>query len=188
MAFYSGRIGGIGGMIDSTALKLATLIKKANPDETTSIEIMRYSLIIFLNGSLIVTESLLIGRITGRLYETALVLLALAILRFFSGGFHMSSSLGCNLVSTGICTVLPHVAGFFSSWTHLLTILSLILVIAFAPVVDKHTRVRKDKYPLLKLISAMIVCSNFILNSGVIGLTFLIQSITLIPLGRRVNQ
>lgn len=172
-------------MIDAAALKLAALIKKASPEETTSIEIMAYALTVILNTVFVLAESLFIGWLTGKLYEAAIVFFALALLRLFSGGFHMPTTLGCNAVSVGVCTAVSHSAVFFQPWTSLLTFLSLVLVLAFSPVVDRHTRVSKVKYPLLKMISALIVSLNFFLHSDVIGLAFLIQAVTLVPMGRR---
>src|SRR5690554_6866811 len=112
-------------MIDWMANRLAFSIKQANPENTSSIEIMKFSLILVLNTFLIIILSLIIGWASGKFMETVLTLLSFAILKFFSGGIHLKSSDNCVLWSTVGLTLLPHIP-IYANWNIGLTIISIL--------------------------------------------------------------
>lgn len=160
--------------------KLATIIKQANPQETSSVEVMQYALNIILNGLLIVIVSLLIGGVTDRLSDTAIVLFSFAVLRFFSGGKHLKTAAACNVFSITLCSSIPHISYLFQDHVWLINIASLLLILAFAPSPDIHAQVPLHWYPWMKLVSILMVSANFFVASSVIGLAFLAQSLTVI--------
>jgi accessory gene regulator B len=137
---------------------------------------------------MIVIETLIVGWLSGKLLETTLILFMFALLRFFSGGFHIRSTVGCNIVSTAICSGIPHIPVMNEQYTIILTVISLILIYFFAPNVDINTVVDKKYYKLLKYISLVIVSSNFLFLSYTLCIAFLIQSLTLFPLRKEVIQ
>lgn len=171
--------------MNSIANRIAVSIKNANPEETHSVEVMEYSLGIILNTLLIVVSSAIIGLFLGRFAECMTFLLCFCILRLSSGGFHLKTALACNIVTTLLSTTLPSFVTLSNSALWIANVFSLIIIITFAPNPDKNARISTSIYPLLKLVSIVIVLTNFFLQSTVVGLGFLVQSLTVIPWTRR---
>lgn len=168
-------------MIESLSLRIAHYIKRANPDETVSVDIMKYSLMIILNGLSIALFSVIIGGITGKLPETVLTMAAFVLLRFFSGGRHLGSSDSCVFWSTLAMVSLPHIP--VTSWmVWSMIVITMLIVLRFVPF-NMHEQVRFPEryYPLLKTISFLLVSSNLIWFSAVIAKAFFLQSLFLIP-------
>ncbi|MRN53532.1 hypothetical protein GJB61_11050 [Paenibacillus sp. LC-T2] len=165
--------------------KIALTINKYNPENTSSIEVMQYALNIIMNTLLILIISLLVGLFTGQLIETSLVLLSFSTLRFFSGGAHLKTALTCNIFSIILCTAIPHLVFLVKDLFWIVNGISLILMLLFAPNPDINAQIPSKRYPVMKLISILLVFSNFFIYSSVIGLAFMAQSLTVIPLKRR---
>ncbi|MDT9725411.1 accessory regulator AgrB [Xylanibacillus composti] len=167
-------------MIENLSLFLAIKLKKINPEETASVEVMKFGLAVLLNGSFILIISLLIGLGTGQFVGTLHVLAALALLRSVSGGYHLPTSEWCILISTAIITIIPHLP-INSQWCILLTSSSLVLVLLFAPSkIENQTRIPRKYFPLLKVIATLMVASNFLFMSSAIAAAFFVQSVLLI--------
>ncbi|MBP2111378.1 accessory gene regulator ArgB-like protein [Paenibacillus silagei] len=167
------------------ANKIAISIKNANPEETHSVEIMQYSLGIILNTLLIIVSTAVIGLFAGRFAECMLFLLSFCTLRLASGGFHLKTAMACNIATTLLSTLLPSLIILSESGFWVASSFSLIMMILFAPNPDRNARIPASIYPLLKLISIVMVFTNFFLQSTVLGLAFLVQSLTVIPWTRR---
>lgn len=165
--------------------KLAATIKQSNPQETSSIEVMQYALNIIINTLLIIVTSLLIGWATGRLTDTAVSLFSFAVLRSFSGGLHLKTATACNIFSITLCTSIPHLSFLIKDHLWIFNAFSLLLMLLFAPNPDANVQISQRSYPLLKLIAVSLVATNFFIHSSVLGLAFLAQSLTVIPLERR---
>ncbi|WP_397386730.1 accessory gene regulator ArgB-like protein [Paenibacillus sp. MMS20-IR301] len=171
--------------LNSLALKISIAIKRINPEETVSIEIMKYSLGIILNTLLTFIVSLSIGFILGNFFDTLIFYISLSLLRVFSGGIHLKTAAACNIVTILICCMTPYLFQLSDNQLLYGTILCIILMLLFAPNPDKNTQIPKKWYPLLKSISLILVGLNFFIGSSVIGLAFLVQSVTIIPWKRR---
>ncbi|MCP3774749.1 accessory gene regulator B family protein [Paenibacillus sp. MZ04-78.2] len=169
-------------MIKGPSRAIAAWLKNANPEETVSIEVMEYALRILINISLIIIISLGIGHSTGKYGETALALFTFILLRFFSGGIHLRSSLGCITTTVVLCSIIPHLPVLSKSEMLIFTFICILLLLLFAPQVDSEAGFKPKVKPLFKIISICIVSSNLILCSSIIAVTFLIQCLTLIPL------
>jgi accessory gene regulator B len=168
------------------ALKIVEGIKKSNPEQTHSIEVMHYALNIILNTLLVIITSLCIGELTGQLKGTFLALCSFALLRMSSGGAHFKSARSCNIVSIFICSLIPHITYLIHNHLIWINLFSLLIMILFAPNPDANAQIPKEWYLGLKLISIILVSLNFWISSSVIGLSFLFQSFTvIIPLLRR---
>ncbi|MEK4261563.1 MULTISPECIES: accessory gene regulator ArgB-like protein [Paenibacillus] len=168
------------------ALKIVEVIKKNNPEQTHSIEIMHYALSIILNTLFIIMTSLCIGGLTGQLKETFLALCSFGLLRASSGGAHLKSVWACNIISIFICSLIPHIANLIHNHFIWINLFSLLVMILFAPNPDGNAQIPKEWYLGLKVISISLVALNFWFHSSVIGLSFLLQSFTvIIPLQRR---
>lgn len=171
--------------MNTLAYKIAELIKRTDPERTHSIEVMQYALGIILNTLFIFITSVLLGWFTGRMGDTLLVFFSLATLRMCSGGTHLKSVWACNIVSIIICVVIPPLSLFLDDMLLFINIVSLVVMLFFAPRPDNNAHISKEAYPWLKVISVLLVALNFIIGSSVIGLAFLVQSLTIIPLRRR---
>ncbi|MGE7612545.1 accessory gene regulator ArgB-like protein [Paenibacillus sp. NPDC101420] len=166
--------------------KIVELIKKSNPEQTHSIEIMHYALSIILNTLFIIITSLCIGGLTGQLKETFLALSSCMLLRMSSGGVHLKSARSCNIVSIFICSLIPHITYLIHNHIIWINLFSLLVMILCAPNPDANAQIPKEWYLGLKIISIILVSLNFWIHSSVIGLAFLVQSFTvIIPLQRR---
>lgn len=171
-------------MIETLSERLAVAIKKTNQAETASIAVMKYGLIVLFNLMLTIVLSLLIGALTGKFWETAMVLFAALIIRLVSGGYHFKSAIACTVVSTLIITAIPHIR--LSEWgTVGLTLFGLVFFILFAPSnIKNHVRIPEKFFPVLKWVSVLIVAGNLILQSQLLALVFAIQGLSLIHLER----
>ena len=168
-------------MINRLAQLIAVRIKLVVPDHPASVNVLRYSISFFLNALFIIIISLILALGTHRIPETAIVLTAFAVLRQVSGGAHLKSGTLCVIVSTTLITVLSFMSFLNNSYIFWINVTSLLLVSLFSPSrIDHQTRIQVRYYPLLKCLSILIVCSNFLIGSSVLASTFLAQSITLI--------
>ncbi|MDQ0194439.1 accessory gene regulator B [Paenibacillus wynnii] len=172
-------------IINHLANKISVSIKRANPEETSSIEIMQYSLNIILNTLLILSGSALIGLLLDNLVDTMLFFVSLSILRICSGGFHLKTASACNVVTILLCTLTPYFLNFRGGIVLVINTISFIIMLLFAPNPDKNAQIPLRFFPHLKLASILLVSFNFIINSSVIGLAFFVQSLTVIPWKRR---
>jgi len=169
-------------MMESLALKLARAIKNIDQEKTASIEVLKFSLEGILNVAVTAILVIVVGLITGNLFEALIGLISFAVLRFVSGGVHLQKSFHCSLITTLIICLAP-LMSLNQTWFIVVTGLSLILLLLFAPSnIEGHARLPKKFFPLLKLISLVIVSSNFLLNDSTIAIVFLAQSVTTIPI------
>lgn len=167
-------------MISYLSGKLADSLKAAVPNHPTSTAVLKYSISFLLNAVFVIVLSLTVSLFTGHWKEALTVLAAFPLLRQVSGGIHLKSSMTCVLVSTGGTTLLSFLSLDYT-WTIALTCVSCLLVLLFAPSrIEKQSRIPRKYYPLLKLISLLIVSSNFWIASPVLAGTFLVQAVTLI--------
>ncbi|AIQ70337.1 accessory gene regulator ArgB-like protein [Paenibacillus graminis] len=169
-------------MIEYLAMRMAESIKRNVPDSPTSTAVMRFALSVVINAAMIIILSLLISLITGRIAEVIIALLAFPLLRQASGGYHMKSGMKCVLFSTALITAISLTD---LQYKHILSVglISLILVAIYAPSnIEKQSRTPKKYYPLLKLISMIIVSLNIFIGSSVLAAAFFAQSISLIRL------
>lgn len=167
-------------MIEKMAEKLALALKKSNPDETASVEVMKFSLSIILNFAIVTVLSLLIAALFKTAGATLLAMIGFAALRAVSGGVHLPVSEWCIAVSVFIFVTIPHLP-INDTWCIILSIASIGLVLLFAPSrIENQSRIPKSYYPLLKLVSVLLVALNFWFMSGVLAATFFIQSLLLI--------
>ncbi|MFD1772346.1 accessory gene regulator ArgB-like protein [Paenibacillus rhizophilus] len=172
--------------MNTLSYKVAFAIKQANPEGTSSIEVMQYSLSILFNTACIIISSLVIGWLTGQWKGTILTLFSIALLRFVSGGVHLKSAKACNIASILTCTIIPHLSSFLDNYILLINGVSLVIMAISAPKPDKNAQLPIKWFPFMKVIAMLLVLSNFFIGSSVIGLAFFVQSLTVIYWKRRV--
>jgi accessory gene regulator B len=145
-----------------------------------SVEVIYYALHVVGNTVSIVVFTLLIGLMTGALPETALALLSFALIRTFSGGYHLKSGLFCIFVSTAIMAVIPHIR-LGDQGTLIATASAALLFLLFAPSnLDKYARIAPRYYPLLKALTTAAVAANFFIRSDVLAIVFFLQGVSLL--------
>lgn len=168
-------------MIEKISKKIAILINKTDPAQTSSVAVLTYSISVTINFFVVLMFSILFGYLLGKLTDTMMALFSFMILRAFSGGYHFKSLDGCAVVTVAIMSIIPHIP-MTPIVTIALTAISMILVMLLAPNnVYDEVRVPKEKHLLLKVVSILIICSNFGFFSPILSLSFFIQSILLIP-------
>ncbi len=174
-------------MVDEYAARLAAAIKRTAPDSKASAEVIQYGAIMLFNGSAVLVSVLLLCGLAGRLTHGMIVLIAYALLRFCTGGFHFRSALVCYLYSTGVLTAIA-LAPLTAASSPYLTAASLVLVLLFAPSdLEQHTRIPQAYYLHLKVLAAMLVSLNFIIDSNHLAWTACVQALTLIKRRRNIS-
>src|SRR5206468_9567902 len=102
-------------VIEWAANKTAKVIKKSNYENTASEDVLIYGLKIIYNSTFIIMISLIIGGLSAKLFQTSVSLLAFALLRFVSGGYHLKSSDYCVVVSVLLITAISQVS-YIDDW------------------------------------------------------------------------
>ncbi len=147
-----------------------------NGVEAPSVDVIVYAMNIVANTLSIVVLSLLAGLLTGEFGRTVLVLGVFALIRYLSGGYHLKSGLWCIVVSSAVMSVIPHIH-LSDNWTSILTAIALVVVILLAPAnYDKYATIDPKYFPLMKVISSLVVASNFVFMSDVMALAFITQA------------
>lgn len=177
-------------MIERFSESVALRIKNINPEETASVAVMKFALIGLINNSLTFLLIFLIGALAGTFVESVIAAFSFMAVRLFAGGFHFSKPWLCIVVSTVSLSAVPLLAKYASaSAVFWLTLTSFVITLLFAPSNIKKTRIKKTWHPIYKLIAAAMVGANFLIQSPVLALTFLIQAISTIDInGRSVND
>jgi accessory gene regulator B len=171
-------------MIEHLAEKMAIFIRKQN-DGIVSVSVMKFALTIILDLVCIISIVLGIGLVTHKVEDAFLALSGFALLRFFSGGIHVKSSLNCVIISVTLLSVIIFFP-FPDEYSTTFQIISTLLVIIFAPShIENHIRIKKNHVPILRLVSIGIIISNFYLDSSILTKCFFVQSLSLIEIKKK---
>jgi accessory gene regulator B len=170
-------------MIDKLTHTIGMKIKKNYPE--ANIEILKYSLNVIINPLATIILSMVISHFTNDTYDVVIAMVSFAVLRAFSGGIHIKSSELCIIISTTLFIGISFLHDYLVDYTLILTIVSSLLTLTFAPSrIYGQTRIPEQFYPILKVVSLGIISINYIFNSSVLALTFFIQSMLLINIGK----
>ncbi|MFC3343745.1 accessory gene regulator B family protein [Paenibacillus abyssi] len=171
-------------MIDAISNKIAVGIKSKVPEHPASVAVLQYSISLFINTASIIGFSIVVSIFTGRISEALVALISFAALRQVSGGIHLKSGMMCIFVSTAGITLISF-AEFSSTITMLLNIAAFFLALLFAPSrIEKQTRINSKYFPLLKVISALMIVISFFIGYSVLAAALFTQTLTLIKRGR----
>ncbi|WP_330706075.1 accessory gene regulator B family protein [Paenibacillus polymyxa] len=158
--------------------RIASEIKKADPDGPGSVDLLTYAIALKLNWYLGIFLTALFGLLLGHLFEALVAIIAFAVLRRFSGGIHLKSLTLCAILCAAVFASLPLIP-MNENFTIILTALSGVIILWKAPkFFEEVNPSRLDPY--LKWISLAIISVNFFIASPVIALSFMLQSITLL--------
>lgn len=177
-AFY---ITGVIVLVNRLANNIIAFIHKHKPD-ASSYEVLRYGLVAIINQIIVTICVLAIALLTGHFLVALLCVFAFPLLRQFSGGIHIQSMLGCNIVTS--CFILFSIYTPFTYWYNgvVLTITSLVILAIYAPSQVKHSRIPAVRR---KIISLTIVGINLLLGIPQLAVLFFIQALTTTPLLQR---
>jgi len=151
-----------------------------NGVDPPSVDVIHYALNVVGNTVSIVLLSLLVGWMTGELPGTALALISFALIRTFSGGYHLKSGLFCIFASTAVLSAIPHVP-LNDPGVLIATSVASLLFLFFAPSnLDQYARISPKYYPLLKILTTAAVASNLLIRSDVLAVVFLLQGVSLL--------
>lgn len=168
-------------MIEVIAGRMAEGIKHRAPDHPASIEVMKHALAVLINTASIIILSIGIAIITKRLPETLTVMTSFALLRMVSGGAHLKSGTLCAVFSTLLIVILS-MSRLNDQGTVNVNILSLLLAGTFAPTdIHKQSRIPRKYYPILKVLSIVMICLNFWIASPYVAVAFFAQALLLVP-------
>jgi accessory gene regulator B len=172
-------------LIEVIADRIAVKLKKANPEETASIEVMRYALIGIFHNASTFAAALVVGALLGQFIETFTVAFCFLMFRFVSGGFHFRTPLACFVFSFITFVSIPFIP-IQSELIYVLNTISLLLSFIFAPSnIKDHIRISEKYFPLFKLISVFIIIVSFFIVNPIITLALFVQSVTLINYKRK---
>ncbi|GIQ71158.1 accessory regulator AgrB [Xylanibacillus composti] len=167
------------------AERIAMSMKKAVPDRTASVEVLKFGLVTLISNVSVVLLAIIFGLFIGMLKETVLTILTVALLRFIIGGIHFRSMLVCMLVSVVVLTILPLIP-INNTWIVILTVLSVLIILVFAPSnIANKTRIPEKHFRLLKFSAAIIVSLNFFFLSGIFAKGCFTASLGIVKFRRR---
>ncbi len=171
---------------------LSSLANSYDEDKLKKIKYGLESVYIHLEKGIVL---ILVAYLLSSLKTLFLLILFVNILRRYAYGIHLASSLKCHLFSISVYIIIPKLVLSLDK-TNLLIIsyLSLISIVAFAPALTKKGRkLKKDEIKKNKIISTIIAttyCIFITLNQTylayILGIALLIQSIIVNPISYRL--
>jgi accessory gene regulator B len=163
--------------IDRASRYLAISIRNHNPNAASE-KALFYSLSLIINTLTSISTVLIISLMTGHLQEALIVIFSYILLRYFSGGVHMNTSLACCITSILIFIIAAHSSFSYAPFGMTLDIISISILLVTAPNnIMKVSRMKPSYYPILKVISIVIVTSNLFFQIPVVSVSFIIQAI-----------
>lgn len=164
--------------VERLAETLAKSIFNNYPNSSSTIPVLRYALIAVINQLITISLVLIISALTGDILSGLTVIIAFPILRYVSGGLHLQSSNLCNILTATFMLLAIYMR--IDYWYNglVLNIVSIVILAINAPSGIKRSKLDKKYYPVLKVIAISVVSMNFIFQSHVLAVIFLIQSLT----------
>lgn len=167
-------------MIDSFATKVSTRLVEKFPDELPPLGITRYGIKFLISNVMPVIFLVIAGLLMNTLSDIVICYLAFSILRMVSGGYHAKNPEMCLVISTVLLISIAKFGHLLSDYLLIMNILSLILVIVFAPSnIENQTKILQKHFKYLKIISITIILIGFLLDNYSISSSLLIQSLLL---------
>jgi accessory gene regulator B len=161
--------------------RIAAFIRKNEPNAASE-AVLKYALTALLNTITTILVVILFSIFTSHFFEALTVIFSFIILRYFSGGVHLHSSLNCILITSCLWIGISHVSIEYWNIGLILNVLSLIIMAIKAPSgIENVSRIDPAYFPLLKIISVLIICSNFFIQSSLLSIVFFSQALTLLP-------
>ncbi|MEW4370552.1 accessory gene regulator ArgB-like protein [Paenibacillus kandeliae] len=167
-------------MIEYLAERTAQHIKRVVPHHPSSTAVLTYALSIVINITSIILVTMLLSMLLGTFGRAMLIMFSFAVLRQFTGGYHLKTGMACVWFSSLLFVALSMVT-LPSIYCIILTCMSMMLILCYAPShLAKHSRIPETYYPLLKIVGCCLVAINLYVLSVPVALAFFVQSASLI--------
>lgn len=167
-------------MIEYLAERTAQHIKQMVPSHPSSIVVLQYALSIVINMIFIVLMTAFFSTLLGTFWNAIIILTTFALLRQFTGGYHLPTGIGCIFFSSFLFVTLSLVT-LPTIYCIIFTCLSIILILIYAPSnIEKQSRIPMKYYPLLKVAGCLLVLINVWMLSIPFALAAFVQSVSLI--------
>ncbi|MBT2759909.1 accessory gene regulator B family protein [Paenibacillus sp. ISL-20] len=168
-------------LIDNFVLSISSKMKSKYPLELPERDVLEYALKFIITNVIPIITIILYGIVSDNLINILLSLGAFSLLRMFSGGYHIKSPELCIVTSIALIISLGQFGYLMADYIVLMNIISLILVIIYAPSNIRKQTLIPEKYDMiLKLISCVIILINIYINNTYVSISILAQSILLI--------
>jgi len=165
------------------AENLAFKLKQANPDHHVSQNVQRYAIEFFLTNTITFFMSVFIGFLLNQVTGVIIALVSFASLRVITGGKHFKTHALCNFTTIVVSNLIPFISIYLDQTLTILfmNIFAIIFCVVFAPEgVKKYSRMPAKMYPMVKVISVLIISLNFYFMSPILAITFALQGMTLV--------
>lgn len=164
-------------IIDSLATKLARSIR-VNYQDAASEKSLKYALILLINTIITISIIFIICLFTHHLFEGFIVVTYFFVLRYISGGAHLYTSEACTMTSIIILTSIAHLHFNYWNYGFIINTVAVIVFCIYAPegINQKVSKINPKYYPLLKIISILMVSSNFIFHSFMLSVLCITQA------------
>ena len=189
-------------MITSIAENIAAFFVSKGIIPKQKQDVLRYGFELIISTLVGILVILAAGAITGKFWYSVLFMAVFIPLRQYTGGYHADTYLQCNikfimtfLILLFVFSIIP--AEMYVNVNCICTVLSLLIVILFAPIDNKNKRLSFKKKRKFKKISILftIVLSVFLwimffYNKTIslfIALTMLVVAVLMI-LGKTKNK
>lgn len=172
-------------LVEKMSASSARYITNNGGDPAITYHSLYFTLQIWISVLLIFALSLAIASFVGAVYQTIIVLIVIGVLRYFSGGWHLQNLDHCVVLTTIVAVTIPELTMVDKVWMVVLNLISLILIVIFAPTGHGQQFKSLHQRKWFKLISVFIVIISLILLEQVITLSVFLQSITLIHYSKR---
>ncbi|MDD9266016.1 accessory gene regulator B family protein [Paenibacillus sp. GCM10023248] len=169
--------------VEKTANYIAQSINKY--DSSRSVTVMAYILKPFLNVLVTIAYVLIIAALTSHFLDALSCVWAFPLLRHISGGMHFKSNTVCNIISSLFILTSVYSPVIYWNTGFIINIIAIMILLIWAPNGVSGTMDPKN-YPLLKGAAILIVSTNFLFQSHILSVAFLIQAITTIPISQKV--
>jgi len=165
--------------------QIAVYLKRVNPQHSASVEVIAFAIRSLSNFIITTIVSLVIAYFLRQTTAVLLAMISFAVLRSITGGYHLKTSIGCVVATSLMVNLIPfipvHQYAFYG-----MTFLSMLLCGIFgARNINHTTRIPEKYFPLLRVLSIMVISTNLIVQSNVVALSFFAQSLSLVQIGKR---
>lgn len=168
-------------MIEALSDRISGYVYDHNDRKHVSREVMKFALVSLMTNGITFLLSICIGLADGKFKETCIALLAMAVLRSLTGGYHLRSPALCIVVSTAAVTIVPFIP-LNVPLIYIFAAVSVLLIWKYAPSdLRGKTRITNQTLNIMKYAGLLLVASNLLFNSVTLAVSFLIVALTLLP-------
>lgn len=155
-------------MITSLAQRIADFLLENDAIDSQKLDIYIYGFEVIISCIVTILIGLILGLAFSQLVECVIFLIVFILMRSYSGGYHASTYLKCNMIFASnifIAMIILKLSFNFSFYLHtIVCIFCLILFIRFAPIKSKYKHLTNEE------------CKKHNTSSVIIGVCFILIS------------